>query len=87
VSYELVVDQERKPLDPVHPGHARLLLNQGKAAVWRRIPFTLIVKATALNTHPTPLRVEVDPGSKITGLAVVNDTSGQVAWAAQRERT
>jgi 5-methylcytosine-specific restriction endonuclease McrA len=79
----LVVDQERKPLDPVHPGRARLLLNQGKAAVWRRFPFTLILKAAVLNTHPTPLRVKVDPGSKITGLAVVNDTSGQVVWAAE----
>jgi len=36
-----VLDTNKQPLDPVHPGRARLLLKQGQAAVYRRYPFTL----------------------------------------------
>jgi len=36
MSFVLVVDQQRAPLDPMHPGRARLLLNAGKAAVLYR---------------------------------------------------
>jgi len=30
-----------------------------------------------------PLRLKLDPGSKTTGLALVNDASGEVVWAAE----
>jgi 5-methylcytosine-specific restriction endonuclease McrA len=83
MSYVLVVDQERKPLAPVHPGRARHLLTAGHAAVLRRYPFTIILKAPGPETLPDPLRLKIDPGSKTTGLAVVNDATGQVVWAAE----
>ncbi len=41
MSFVFVVDAERKPLNPVHPGRARLLLKEGKAAVLKRYPFTI----------------------------------------------
>ncbi|HLZ63031.1 MAG TPA: RNA-guided endonuclease IscB, partial [Ktedonosporobacter sp.] len=31
----------------------------------------------------TPLRIKIDPGSKTTGLALVNDATGQVVFAAE----
>jgi RRXRR protein len=83
MSFVLVVDQERKPLAPVHPGRARHLLTAGHAAVLRRYPFTLILKAPGPETLPDPLRLKIDPGSKTTGLAVLHDTTGQVVWAAE----
>jgi 5-methylcytosine-specific restriction endonuclease McrA len=83
MSFVLVVDQERKPLDPVHPGRARLLLTSGRAAVLRRYPFTLILKTIVPDARPEPLRVKIDPGSKTTGIAVVHDATGQVVWAAE----
>ena len=83
MSVVLVVDQQRQPLDPVHPGRARHLLTAGHAAVLRRYPFTLILKAVAPAARPEPLRVKIDPGSKTTGIALVNDTSGQVVWAGE----
>jgi 5-methylcytosine-specific restriction endonuclease McrA len=58
-------------------------LTAGKAAVWRRHPFTIILKRAVLEAHPQPLRVKIDPGSRTTGLALVNDTTGQIAWAAE----
>ncbi len=83
MSYVFVVDVQRKPLNPVHPGRARRLLTEGKAAVLRRSPLTIIRKTAMPDAQPDPLRVKIDPGSKTTGMAVVNDASGEVVWAAE----
>jgi 5-methylcytosine-specific restriction endonuclease McrA len=60
-----------------------VLLTQQKAAVFRRYPFTIILKEARSHAAPAPLRVKVDPGSKTTGFAVLNDATGQVIWAAE----
>lgn len=83
MSFVFVVDQDRKPLNPVHPGRARFLLRAGHAAVLRRYPFTLILKEPKPDEASSPLRVKLDPGSKTTGVAVVSDATGQVVWAAE----
>ncbi len=82
MSQVFVVDSAKRPLDPVHSGRARTLLTAGKAAVFRRYPFTIILKQALPTASPHPLRVKVDPGNKTTGLAVVNDQTGEVVWAA-----
>src|SRR5262249_14878494 len=48
-----------------------------------RFPFVLILQETKPETLYPKLRVKIDPGSKTTGLAVVNETSGEVLWAAE----
>jgi 5-methylcytosine-specific restriction endonuclease McrA len=78
-----VVDTAQRPLSPCHPARARRLLTAGKAAVWRREPFTIILKRAVLDAQPQPLRLKLDPGSRTTGLALVDDASGQVVWAAE----
>jgi 5-methylcytosine-specific restriction endonuclease McrA len=83
MSHVLVIDQDKHPLDPIHPGWARKLLTSGEAAVYRRYPFVLILKRQVPEQHPPPLRLKIDPGSKTSGLAVVNDASGEVVWAAE----
>jgi 5-methylcytosine-specific restriction endonuclease McrA len=83
MSMVLVVDHERRPCAPVHPGRARHLLNRGRAAVWLRYPFTIILTAGERAEESAPLRMKIDPGSKMTGLALVNDTTGHVVWAAE----
>ena len=83
MSFVFVLDTAQRPLDPVHPGQARRLLTQGKAAVWRRFPFTIILKQAFPAAQTTALRVKLDPGSKITGVAILNDTTGQVVFAAE----
>jgi len=75
MSFVFVLDTEKSPLDPVHPGWARHLLTHGKAAVWRRYPFTIILQVSIPAAQSTPLRIKLDPGSKTTGVAVV--TSGK----------
>jgi hypothetical protein len=83
MSQVFVLDTNKQPLNPVHPGRARLLLKQGKAAVYRRYPFTLILKCAVEKPHLEPLRVKIDPGSKTTGIAIVDDGRGEVVWAAE----
>ncbi|HEY7127910.1 MAG TPA: RNA-guided endonuclease IscB [Ktedonobacterales bacterium] len=83
MSKVFVVDSEKRPLDPVHPGYARWLLSKKHAAVFRRYPFTLILREKQPEVPTEPLRLKIDPGSKTTGLAVVNDATGQVVWAAE----
>jgi 5-methylcytosine-specific restriction endonuclease McrA len=78
-----VVDAEKHPLAPCHSARARRLLRAGKAAVWRCEPFTIILKRAVPDATPEPLRVKIDPGSKTTGLAVVQDATGQVVWAGE----
>jgi 5-methylcytosine-specific restriction endonuclease McrA len=83
VSKVFVLDTNKQPLNPIHPGRARMLLSQGKAAVFRRYPFTVILKEEVLNPKTEPLRVKIDPGAKTTGLAIVNDNTGEVVWVAE----
>ncbi|GLV54363.1 hypothetical protein KDH_12110 [Dictyobacter sp. S3.2.2.5] len=83
MSQVFLLDTTKKPLNPVHPGEARRLLSQGKAAVWRRFPFTIILKTDVVELVVHPLRLKLDPGSRTTGIALVNDASGQVVFAAE----
>lgn len=83
MSKVFVVDANRNPLNPVHPGYARLLLTQQKAAVLRRYPFTIVLKTAVEHSEVQPLRLKIDPGSKTTGLALLNDATGAVVFAAE----
>ncbi|MDQ2715441.1 MAG: RNA-guided endonuclease IscB [Chloroflexota bacterium] len=83
MSHVFVLDTNKTPLDPIHPGQARRLLTRGTAAVYRRYPFTIILKRPVEAPAPAPLRLKIDPGARTTGLALVNDATGQVVWAAE----
>ena len=83
MSHVFLVDAQKNPLAPVHPGRARLLLKAGKAAVFKQFPFTLILKQSGAQAVGEPLRLKIDPGSHTTGLALVTQTSGEVVWAAE----
>ncbi|MCW3095556.1 MAG: restriction endonuclease [Chthonomonadaceae bacterium] len=80
-NFVLVVDKNRSPQNPIHPGEARLLLKAGKAAVLRLFPFVLILKEAISEPLAEPLAVKIDPGSKTTGIAVVQ--GDKVVWAAE----
>lgn len=69
-NFVFVVDTNKRPLDPVHPAQARCLLKQGKAAVFRRYPFTLILKEACPDSPTHALELKLNPGSKVTGIAI-----------------
>lgn len=68
-NFVFVLDTNRKPLSPCMPGIARSLLNAKKAAVFRRFPFTIVLKK-AVEATPEPIELKLDPGSKVTGIAL-----------------
>lgn len=78
-----ILDTNKKPLDPIHPAQARQLLRNRKAAIFRRFPFTIILKKACPDIETSPLRLEIDPGAKTTGIALVNDSTGEVVFAAE----
>ena len=78
-----VLDAHKQPLMPCHPARARELLRKGKAAVYRRQPFTIILKER-VGGDTQPLTLKLDPGSKTTGMALVASfkRGRGVIWAA-----
>ena len=86
MNFVLVMDTNKEPQAPVHPAEARVMLREGRAAVWRTQPFTVILKEAVPIGAPRPrLRVKLDPGSATTGLAVLDETTGRVVFAAELE--
>ncbi len=82
MSKVFVLDSEKRPLLPIHPAQARQLLRNKKAAVFRQFPFTIILKGASPDAPTTDLRIKIDPGAKYTGIALVNDITGEVVFAA-----
>jgi len=72
----------KQPLMPCHPARARKLLKKGKAAVYRRYPFTIIM-THRLCGDLQPIEIKFDPGSRTTGIALVGhfDRGSEVIWA------
>ena len=77
-----VLSNTKTPLMPTSPRRARLLLSGGKAAVYRRYPFTIILQDRSEGAVQS-LRLKLDPGSKQTGIAIVNEATTKVIFAAE----
>lgn len=71
-NYVLVIDTNKTPCNPVHSANARKLLNDNKAAVFRRYPFTIILKTVSTESIK-PIQIKIDPGSRVTGIALVQN--------------
>nr|UZQ22134.1 HEARO endonuclease [uncultured bacterium] len=69
-NFIFVLDANKKILTPCKPSMAHKLLTAGKAIVFRRFPFTIILKKTVTAT-PESITLKMDPGSKTTGLALL----------------
>lgn len=80
-NFVFVLDTNKQTLNPVPPGQARRLLKLKQAAVYRRYPFTIILKYAVLINKLEPHQLKIDPGSKITGLAIVQGE--KVIWGAE----
>jgi 5-methylcytosine-specific restriction endonuclease McrA len=79
MQYVLVLDTNKQPLMPCHPARAKELLRKGKAAVYRRYPFTIILKRVVEDGQSLPVQVKIDPGSRVTGI-VLTIKSPQKRW-------
>ena len=82
-----VLNKYKQPLMPCHPARARKLLSKNQAAVYRRYPFTIILRKETTN-FTQPIEFKVDPGSKVSGIALVGNFKLQgnvLLWAANLE--
>jgi 5-methylcytosine-specific restriction endonuclease McrA len=82
-----VIAQDKTPLAPCSAWKARKLLAEKKASVYRYFPYTIrLYRVIAQETIVAPkLRLKVDPGATTTGIAIVNDGTGEVIFAAEVE--
>ncbi|MBD2450410.1 RRXRR domain-containing protein [Nostoc sp. FACHB-152] len=64
----LILDVNQQPLCPVRISHARLLLSRGKAAVFQRYPFTIILKESVSQIKSEPLGLKL----QLSAVAVKN---------------
>jgi 5-methylcytosine-specific restriction endonuclease McrA len=82
-----VLDTKRNPLAPCHPAKARKLLKKGKARVFKKYPFTIILEKEVEEGCVDEYRIKIDYGSRHTGLAILksNKSNNEVVWLAQLE--
>lgn len=80
-NFVFVLDTNKQPLNPIPPGQARRLLKIKQAAVYRRYPFTIILKYAVLNPEIKLQQLKIDPGSKTTGLTIVQEE--KAIWGAE----
>jgi RRXRR protein len=79
-----VLDKNQKPLDPCHQARGRELLKKGRARVFKLYPFTIVLQDRTLEESMThPHRIKIDPGSKVTGFAVIQEETGRVTSALE----
>lgn len=69
----ITLDKNKKPLGWCSPKRASGLIKAGRAVVYRYFPFTIILKDKDVRTTEVhhSYRVKIDPGSKTTGVTVV----------------
>ena len=81
-----VLDKNQEPLMPTHPARARKLLKSGRAVVVKLTPFTIKLKdRTVEESVVQPIRLKFDPGSKVTGIALVREAgnTGEILHLAE----
>ena len=67
-----VLSKQKKPMDNCTPAKARLLLRDGLATIHKQYPFTIRLKDNAVHTADKTYQIKLDPGSKTTGVAIVD---------------
>lgn len=81
-----VLDKHKRPLMPCKEKSARKLLREGKAVIHKLFPFTIRLKHTTVEEcNLQPLRLKIDPGAKVTGLAILREYNdrAEVIWLGE----
>lgn len=79
-----VLDTNRKPLASCHPARARKLLKIGRAKIFKKYPFTIVLEKEIKEEHNDEYRLKIDYGSRHTGLAILKNNK-EVIWLGQIE--
>jgi 5-methylcytosine-specific restriction endonuclease McrA len=68
-----VLNKHKEPLMPCSEKRARKLLENKKAVIHKYTPFTIRLKNEVEDCKVEPLQIKIDPGSKETGIAVIQE--------------
>ena len=79
-----VLDKSKKPLNMISNAEARILLRKKLAVIHKVYPFTIRLRDNSCGSKDRAYTVKLDPGSKHTGVAIVDDTN-QVVMLAEIE--
>lgn len=82
----LVVDKHKKPFNTISEAYARRLLFKKQAVIHKRFPFTIRLKNDNAVLKDRSYTVKIDPGSRHTGVAVVDDKDSVVMLAELEHR-
>ena len=77
----LVIDKHKKPCNTISNAYARVLLFKKQAVIHKRFPFTIRLKNDIAVLKDRSYTVKLDPGSRTTGIAVVDDKDSVVMLA------
>ena len=82
----LVIDKHKKPCNTISNAYARILLFNKQAVIHKRFPFTIRLKNDNAVLKDRSYTVKIDPGSKTTGVAIVDDKDSVVMLAELEHR-
>lgn len=83
----ITLDKHKRPMGFTTPERARQLLTKGRAVVHKMYPFTIRIKDvdSRLFEKQKEYHIKIDPGSKYTGIAVVDRETNEVVLLMQIE--
>ena len=82
----LVVDKHKKPCNTISEAYARILLFNKQAVIHKRFPFTIRLKNDKAVLKDRAYTVKLDPGSRTTGVAIVDNKDSVVMLAEVEHR-
>ena len=81
-----VLNRSKKPLDMISHAQARILLRKKLAVIHKIYPFTIRLRDNSCVSNDKTYTVKLDPGSKTTGVAIVDNKNSVVMLAELEHR-
>ena len=80
----LVIDKRKRPCNTISAAYARILLFNKQAVIHKRFPFTIRLRNDNAVLKDRNYIVKLDPGSRTTGVAII-DNRDQIVMLAEIE--
>ena len=81
-----VLDKSKKPLDMITNAEARILIRKKLAVIHKIYPFTIRLRDNSCVGRDKAYTVKLDPGSRTTGIAIIDDKDSVVILAEIEHR-
>ena len=81
-----VLNRSKKPLNMISNAEARILIKKKLAVIHKVYPFTIRLKDNSCVSNDKTYTVKLDPGSRHTGIAIVDDKDSVVMLAEIEHR-